>query len=205
MPSKTRRPSGHPTKVQTRAVALIGPDSKPKFEVVTKAIAAKELGLSPRRLLEVAAARGIRRVRHKERDSRHWSMYFSAVDVAREKNRDKSKVIKGLTGPPTLDASGSSVAVNASMSLIANLITHLQSAELGVLPLFLTLDQAARYSGLPASTLKSLIDSGELPARNVGVRKGGQWRISKKALEAIGETVQKPTHNTERPLQIEAN
>jgi len=37
--------------------------------------------------------------------------------------------------------------------------------------LFLTLPEAARYSGLPAAYLRRLIASGELPAR-----KAGGWR-----------------------------
>lgn len=57
--------------------------------------------------------------------------------------------------------------------------------EPAVLRPWLTLADAADYSGLPASYLFGLIEAGELKARDVGVRPGGRWRIRKLDLDAI--------------------
>jgi len=51
------------------------------------------------------------------------------------------------------------------------------------IPLWLDLRQASAYSGLPAGILKRFVLSGELPALNVGVRRGGRWRIRRIDLE----------------------
>jgi len=48
-----------------------------------------------------------------------------------------------------------------------------------------TLDEAEEYSGLPVGYLRELIKSGELKARNVGHRKGGESRISRRALDDL--------------------
>jgi hypothetical protein len=45
--------------------------------------------------------------------------------------------------------------------------------------LWLTLQQAAEYSGLPAAVLVEWITAGRLFALDVGRRRGGRWRIRK--------------------------
>lgn len=53
-------------------------------------------------------------------------------------------------------------------------------SELSVVPvrrLWLTLQQAADYSGLPTAVLLEFIGAGRLPALDVGRRRGGRWRI----------------------------
>jgi len=49
---------------------------------------------------------------------------------------------------------------------------------------WLTLTEAAQC-GLPESYLLQMIESGELPARNVGRRGGGTWRVKRQDVEAI--------------------
>jgi excisionase family DNA binding protein len=51
--------------------------------------------------------------------------------------------------------------------------------------LWLTVDEAADYSGLPAVTLRGLIGRGNLPAMDVGIRRGGRWRVRRIDLERI--------------------
>jgi len=50
---------------------------------------------------------------------------------------------------------------------------------------WLTLDEAAEYSGLPASYLLQMVGDRRLAALDVGVRPGGRFRISRRAIDAI--------------------
>jgi excisionase family DNA binding protein len=50
---------------------------------------------------------------------------------------------------------------------------------------WLTVDEAADYSGLPASFLLSLIDGKRLGALDVGVRAGGRYRVARRDVDAI--------------------
>lgn len=50
---------------------------------------------------------------------------------------------------------------------------------------WLTLDECAEVTGLPASLVHSLIASGALPALDVGIRAGGKWRVKRTDLDAI--------------------
>jgi excisionase family DNA binding protein len=49
--------------------------------------------------------------------------------------------------------------------------------------LWLTLEEAADYSGLPAAAIVHFIESKALKALNVGRRRGGQWRIRRLDLD----------------------
>jgi len=51
--------------------------------------------------------------------------------------------------------------------------------------LWLTLAEAADYSGLPATFLIQLVAEKRLPAFDVGVRPGGRWRIARRDLDGI--------------------
>jgi excisionase family DNA binding protein len=50
---------------------------------------------------------------------------------------------------------------------------------------WLTIAEAADYTGLPESFLLHMIEEGDLPALDVGVRPGGKWRVSRRALDGI--------------------
>jgi len=50
---------------------------------------------------------------------------------------------------------------------------------------WLTVREAEEYSGLPARFLIELIGNGQLPAYNVGPRRGGRWRIARRDLDAL--------------------
>lgn len=61
-------------------------------------------------------------------------------------------------------------------------------AHSGPLKPWVTVEQAAEYSGLPAAYLRRLIDAGELPARNVleGTQASGVgWRIKLTELDRL--------------------
>lgn len=50
---------------------------------------------------------------------------------------------------------------------------------------WITIDEAAEISGLPASTIKGLIELTQLPAIDCGPRPGGRWRIKRSDLEKL--------------------
>ena len=50
---------------------------------------------------------------------------------------------------------------------------------------WLSLPEAAAYTGLPQSTLRKLMASRKLPALDTGPRLGGRWRIKRSDLDAI--------------------
>ena len=51
--------------------------------------------------------------------------------------------------------------------------------------LWITVGEAAEYTGLPASAILKLVQSGCIPAFNVGPRPGGAWRIARAALDEL--------------------
>lgn len=50
---------------------------------------------------------------------------------------------------------------------------------------WLSLPEAAAYTGLPASTLSKLLANGKLRGLDTGPRLGGRWRIKRSDLDAI--------------------
>jgi excisionase family DNA binding protein len=50
---------------------------------------------------------------------------------------------------------------------------------------WLSLPEAAAYTGLPQSTLRKLMASRKLPALDTGPRLGGRWRIKRTDLDGI--------------------
>lgn len=50
---------------------------------------------------------------------------------------------------------------------------------------WITISEAAEYSGLPASAISKLVESGKLPALDCGPRPGGKWRVKRTDLDAL--------------------
>jgi len=50
---------------------------------------------------------------------------------------------------------------------------------------WLSLPEAAAYTGLPQSTLRKLLASRKLPALDTGPRLGGRWRIKRSDLDNL--------------------
>ena len=50
---------------------------------------------------------------------------------------------------------------------------------------WLSLPEAAAYTGLPQSTLRKLVANRQLPALDTGPRLGGRWRIKRSDLDNI--------------------
>jgi len=53
---------------------------------------------------------------------------------------------------------------------------------------WLSLPEAAAYTGLPQSTLRKLLASRKLPGMDTGPRLGGRWRIKRSDLDNLSAT-----------------
>jgi excisionase family DNA binding protein len=92
--------------------------------------------------------------------------------------------------------------VRSPGALEAALITFLQAKP--ERRVFLTMAEAAEFSGLPASFLRQLIATGQLKA----LKTGAGWRISRAGIERLSDTVSEavPGELTEHELRdLETN
>ena len=149
-------------------------------EYLTKPLAAKALGISPRRLVELAAAGHIRRHYHDDPKLRRRIVLF-----------EKAEIDQLLAKRSVEEIPGSAVIPSRLLEpLMQSFETYnRRSASEAAAPkfdaLWLTPAEAAGYSGLPESFLIRMIQAKQLPAINVGPRPGGRWRISRRDLDAI--------------------
>jgi excisionase family DNA binding protein len=142
-----------------------------KLELLTKQIAADRLGLSVRRIMEFSAEGRFTRHRAFDPETKREAIMFDADEIeayAREAATTPAPGALIVQRRPTLDAYDVDDA-----------------AAIGAGRLWLTLAEAADYSGLPASILQAMVEVGELAALDVGVRPGGHLRIRRRDLDAI--------------------
>jgi excisionase family DNA binding protein len=143
--------------------------SMPKhIELLTKQLAAEALGLSVRRIMELSAEGLLTRHRALDPATKREAVMFDVREIERMKQSAAAAPSPLLLGPGAAAA-----AIESEENYDAPL------------RLWLTLSQAAEYSGLPASVLSRFIDQGRLPAIDVGVRPGGHWRVRQLDLDAI--------------------
>lgn len=143
---------------------------------LTKTLAAKALGISPRRLVELAAAGQIHRHYHNDPKSRRTIALFEKTEIEQ------------LAAQRTLaDQPGGSTPARWIEPLLQAIAGQraIESSTPKVDALWLTPAEAAQYSGLPERFLIGLIQVKQLPALDVGVRPGGRWRIARRDLDAI--------------------
>jgi excisionase family DNA binding protein len=152
-------------------------------EYLNKELAAKRSGLSVRRLLELAQRGSLRKkiVRNPETNQR--MAVFCTEDLDRIKTGDTRKVgdaaMRHILSQPT----------NAGIDALVRGAGQLFEAKQHSRP-WMTAEEAADRTGLPASFLVGLIIAGKLPALDVGVRPGGRYRIAWRDLDAIsGERI----------------
>lgn len=143
---------------------------------LTKDAAAKRSGRSVRRLLELASTGRIKKriIRDPANGNRELTLFSS---------RDIDRLAKGKITPPV------STALQIS-GPVRHLAALQQGEPASVIPPtpqrpWLTIAEAADYSGLPESFLHSLVTDGKLAALDVGVRAGGRWRIARRDIDAI--------------------
>jgi excisionase family DNA binding protein len=147
-----------------------------KPEYLSKALAAARLGLSVRRVLELSKDGRIGRRRERDPKTGREQAVFLRSDIERLAARSQA-----LSAP---------AAAKGRLALPSAFPSALPAEET---PPWMTTDEAARHSGLPASFLVRMIEAGRLAALDVGRRPGGRWRINRADLDAIrGETVAAP-------------
>lgn len=142
-------------------------------ELLTKQLAAQRLDMSVRRLMEISAEGQITRHRAIDPKTRREAVMFDAREV------DQMK--QAMNGRPVPLALPPGPPMSAALAAAAELEEDYDAP----MRLWVTIAQAAEYTGLPASTITRLIDAGKLKALDVGVRPGGHWRVRKADLEAI--------------------
>ena len=157
-------------------------------EWVTKEEAGLRLGtperpLSPRRVLELAREGKIQSQLVRNVDTGQMTTQIHAGSVERfleERNLQKELIISvpntnGQVRDPRAPQP------SQALELLREVCEGLRSAPSA--RLWLTLEEAADYSGLPAAILVHFIASKTLKAMNVGRRRGGQWRIRRVDLD----------------------
>jgi excisionase family DNA binding protein len=149
-----------------------------KPEYLNKELASKYSGLSVRRLLELASAGKIRRKHVRDPRTRRDIAVFHADDIRALRERasagtsvalQKSSPVRSLAAPPHPSIAGDTGTNHRTLRP------------------WMTVAEAAEYSGLPESFLIDLIHRDRLMAYDVGRRPGGRFRISRKALDHLGE------------------
>ena len=149
--------------------------SQPAY--LTRKLAAQRLGISERRLLELAQHGEILREFVKDPNTHQKTSLFPVAGI-----ESYLAARRRSNGTPAAAAVPQPAIAPAAM---------LHTQPMQPQALWLTLAQAAEYSGLPVAYLRQRIRSGWLRALNVGGKaKGGRWRVSRKALNAIEGTLQ---------------
>lgn len=146
--------------------------------------AADLMGIKRRRMLDYRNQITSRRVDNPR--SGKTVLMFDRASVEQWLTRREELKAAGLLRPPApAPDNGAAVAVRAfgKTTALLRAMSELEPAAHAVppLPLFLDLDQASTYTGLSPRLLRSMIGTGELPAR----RDGRAWKIRKTALRDI--------------------
>ena len=143
-----------------------------KQAYITKEIAAQRSGRSVRRLLELANRGSIRkRIVKDETNGNRALAVFHAGDI--------DALARGENPPPR------ALQISDPVRPVAALPQGEETANHAAPRLWLTIAEAADYSGLPASFLLHMITCKKLLALDVGPRPGGRWRIARRDLEAF--------------------
>jgi hypothetical protein len=177
-----------------------------QIEWMTKEAAGVRLGsperpLSPRRVLELAKTGRIQSqlVRDPETNQMTTRIHAGSVerfiderrtpngqstDIARKTNGRLVEDNRKINGRLVVREVREVREPRASQSLNSQL--SVRSALPATLArLWLTLGEAEDYSGLPASILYRMIHAGALPTIDVGIRRGGRWRVRRVDLDGI--------------------
>jgi len=157
---------------------------KPAY--LTKDVAARISGRSQRRLLEMAAKGQITKliVPDHNNNDRPIAVFLQSDIEALAKipfggRRAFAAMQPGTAATPVVEGNRSIAIIRPKPSGVPAL------PQTGAVRLWLTLAEAADYTGLPESWLAARIAAGKLPALDVGVRPGGRHRVSRKDLDAI--------------------
>lgn len=141
-------------------------------QYLSKELAAKQLGLSVRRTLERAGNGEIKSKKLKDPVTQRMQTMLLATDV--ERLAQQSRL-------PGLGATSTDLTRRYDVPTMPELPAPPEPPE----KLWLTLEEAEVFCQLPSTVLRKLIKRGKLPALDVGVRKGGQYRVKRAELAAL--------------------
>jgi len=160
-------------------------------EYLNKELAAKHTGLSPRRLCDLAQHGYIRKKFEVDPKSKRQIAVFATEDL--------DKIVRGESSQTWASPDTRKVSVAAMQQPTNGGIDAMaRGADGRLTPIeakhynrpWMTADEAADRTGLPASFLLGLVVAGKLPALDVGVRPGGRYRIAWRDLEMLtGERI----------------
>jgi hypothetical protein len=160
-----------------------------KVEWLDKHEAARALKMSTRSILLMASKGEIQSKRERDPESNQLVVKLHAGDIERvryKRDHPPEKAAQPVKMQAVQTSRGNDqAAATHALAAIAERIAGSNGAV--PQPLWLTLEQAEAFAGLPADYLETTIATGELPARDVGIRKGvhGRWRIRRADLEAL--------------------
>jgi hypothetical protein len=167
------------------------PEKQPAPEWIDKAEAAKRLKISERTALALASEGKIATRRERNPATNQVAVQFDAVSVDRygylrehpeEKPAPPPKPPKAEIAPaPANDENAVALFVQALQAVLPAYPATPPAPSGG----WLTVMDGAAYCGLPAPVLHALIKAKRLPAWDVGVRRGGRWRVCRRDLDAL--------------------
>lgn len=168
-----------------------------KVEWYSKEEAGVRLGsperpLSPRRILDLAKEGKIESEKFKDPKTNQMTIRIRAGSV--ERFLDEKAAPIAHERPPAGDLSSKSKNLSSGAENLSSVLELVRGLREGFAAhparLFLTLQEAVEYSGLPAGTLLEFLHSGRLPAIDVGRRRrGGRWRIRQVDLRKLNAQV----------------
>ena len=149
---------------------------------LTKATASERLGLSESR---VAHMPEIQTLSSRNPASNQPVKLFHEGDVERIlfERQNPTQAAKVAAKPANLP-----VPVYPYPATAADVLAALKPAEPVKEKPWITVAEAAEYSGLPASTIEKLIARSVLPAMNCGPRPGGTFRVKRTDLDKLEGT-----------------
>ena len=161
------------------------PTTAPQIEWLRKDEAAKRLNMSTRSVLAMAADGKIQRKPERDPATNQVVMLLHAGDIERiayERDHPEASQAVQAVAPQPSHANGA-IKPGGEQALLA-MLAHAAQPAPAIKP-WMTLVDAAEYSGLPETFLRGLVDQGKLPACDVGVRAGGRYRVKRSDLDAI--------------------
>jgi excisionase family DNA binding protein len=152
---------------------------------LTKTSASERLNRSPSRVAALGVEGAIKTQTAQNPVSKQRVTLFHAGDVERlVYERDHPEEVSRVPAKLEQPSDAFSDLAKTGMWSLRGL-PRLERAELPTLKPWLTLAEAAEYSGLPVSTIRNLIDASRLPHLDVGPRPGGRWRVKRSDLDAL--------------------
>lgn len=137
-----------------------------------------ERPLSPRRVLELAKTGRIQSQLVRDPETNQMTTRIHAGSVERYVTEVKNRSLNFGGEVCEVREPRAPQSLNSQLSVRSALPATLAR-------LWLTLGEAEDYSGLPASILYRMIQAGALPTIDVGIRRGGRWRVRRMDLDGI--------------------